>query len=125
MYKPDGYNSLSPYLIVADAQATLDFVAAVFGATPIYLAKRPDGAIMHAEVRIDDTVLMLGQAPEAVAAHLHVYVADVDAAFARAKAAGGTVVQEPVRKDDVDRRCGITDPAGTTWWLATQQERRG
>ena len=85
MYKPAGHNSLSPYLIVEDAQQTLDFIAAVFSA------------------------------------HVHVYVPDVDASFEKAKQAGGKVVQEPVQKDDPDKRGGITDPSGITWWLATTQ----
>jgi len=124
-YKPEGYTSLSPYLIVSDAAAVIDFVKAVFGVDPIYVDRAEDGGFRHVEIVIDGSVLMLGEMPGATsAAHLHVYVPDVDAAFARARAAGGTVVQEPQRKEDVDRRGGITDESGTTWWLATQQEPR-
>lgn len=119
-YKPESYNSLSPYLIVADAQATLAFIRAVFGAEPIFIHRREDGAISHAEVRIDDTVLMLGQSEGGAPAHLHVYVPDVDARYARALEAGGTIVQAPMEKGDGDRRGGVADPAGTTWWFSTQ-----
>jgi PhnB protein len=123
MYKPPGHNSLSPYLIVEDAEATLAFIKAVFGAEPDMVHRSPDGSANHAEVRIDDTILMIGQWPgNAAPAHVHVYVPDVDEAFARARDAGGKVVQEPVKKDDPDRRGGITDPSGITWWLATTQE---
>jgi PhnB protein len=126
MYKPEGYNSLSPYIIVGDAQALLDFLKAVFDAEPFFVHRDDGGEMSHIEIRIDDTVLMIGQMPGAESeAHVHVYVRDVDDAFARARAAGGTVVQEPVRKQDADRRGGIADPTGTVWWLSTQQEPRG
>ncbi|QDZ11313.1 VOC family protein [Devosia ginsengisoli] len=122
MYKPAGHNSLSPYLIVENAQVTLDFIDAVFGAKPEMVHRMPDGSIGHAEVRIDDTILMVGQMPDgATGAHVHVYVPDVDDSFARARNAGGKVVQEPVQKDDPDKRGGVTDPSGITWWLATTQ----
>lgn len=122
MYKPLGHNSLSPYLIVEDAQVTLDFVKAVFGAEPELIHPGPDGGIGHAEIRIDDTILMVGQFKGgSTGAHVHVYVPDVDASFDKARMAGGKVVEEPVQKGDPDRRGGITDPSGITWWLATTQ----
>ena len=122
MYKPPGHNSLSPYLIVEDVQITLDFIKAVFGAKPETIHHAPDGAIAHVEVRIDDTILMLGQSRGGgTGAHVHVYVPDVDLSFEKAREAGGKVVQELVKKDDPDRRGGITDPSGITWWLATTQ----
>lgn len=120
MYKPAGHNSLSPYLIVDDARAALAFIRAVFGAEPIFVHRGDTGDIVHAEVKIDDTVLMIGQMPGGPDAHLHVYVPDVDGAFAKARAAGGAVVQEPTEKGDGDRRGGISDPTGTIWWLSTQ-----
>jgi PhnB protein len=79
---------------------------------------------MHAEVRIEDTVVMLadgGGAWPAFPAWLHVYVSDVDATYRRALDAGGVSVQEPQRRDgDPDRRGGVKDPGGNTWWIATQ-----
>jgi uncharacterized glyoxalase superfamily protein PhnB len=122
-WKPAGYNSASPYLIVSDAQATLEFLRAVFGAEPMRVLKRENGSLMHAEARIDDTVVMVADEVEgwpAVPAHVHVYVSDVDAAFQRALAAGGSAVQEPAQKGDQDKRGGVKDPGGTTWWLSTQ-----
>lgn len=122
MYKPAGHNSLSPYLIVSDARPVLDFIKAVFGVEPTLEHRDDSGALSHVEFKIDDTILMLGQAPGATSqAHIHVYVPDVDQSFELAKAAGGKVVQEPTQKTDPDRRCGIADPSGTTWWLATTQ----
>ena len=78
---------------------------------------------MHAEARIDDTVVMLADsAPNwpPVPSHVHVYVRDVDATYSRALAAGATSVQEPVQKKDEDKRGGVRDAGGTTWWIATR-----
>ena len=125
-WKPDGYPTVSPYLVVGGAGVTavLAFVRDVFGGVPLRRHDRPDGSVMHAEVRIGDSVLMLGDATAewpAVPASLHVYVEDVDAVYARALAAGGAALQAPERTgDDPDRRGGVTDPAGNSWWIATQ-----
>lgn len=116
-YKPSGYTSAAPYLIVADAEATLAFTAAVFGAERLRVIRGADGAIRHAELRIDDTVVMVGQMGGGPEAHVHVYVDDPDAAFARALAAGATPVQAVAVQDDGDRRGGVRDANGTTWWL--------
>jgi uncharacterized glyoxalase superfamily protein PhnB len=124
-YKPAGYTSVSPYLIVGDASATIDFLARAFDAVELRRFPAPDGRLMHAEVRIDDTVVMLADATDdwpALAAHVHVYVRDVDAAYRRALEAGATSVQEPVKKDDADKRGGVKDSGGTTWWIATKVE---
>ena len=122
-FKPENYSTVSPYLIVADAAATIKFLHEVFAAT--VLRKFPDaqGRLMHAEVRIDDTVIMLADsAPDwpAVPSYVHIYVSDVDATYARALAAGATSVQEPAKKDDDDKRGGVRDVGGTTWWIATR-----
>lgn len=122
-YKPDSYNSVSPYLIVDGAERTIDFLIAVFGAEELRRFPADDGGLMHAEVRIDDTVIMLADATAdwpPVPAHVHVYVRDVDAAYQRALEAGATSVQEPVKKEDADKRGGVLDPGGTTWWIATK-----
>lgn len=122
-YKPDGYPSVSPYLIVSDAGATIDFLVRALGAVELRRYPDPSGRLMHAEVRLDDSVIMMGDsAPEwpAQPAHVHVYVPDVDAAYQRALDAGATSVQAPVKKDDDDKRGGVKDPGGTTWWLATK-----
>lgn len=124
-FKPEGYTSVSPYLLTSDPQAVVDFLAATVDATQLRRHERPDGSIMHVEVDIDGSVVMLGGTnPDwpAETCHLHVYVPDVDATFERALANGGTEVQKPSRRpDDADRRCGVKDPAGNTWWFATQQ----
>lgn len=123
-WKPDGYSTVSPYLIAEGAQGVLDFLRAAFGATELRRFDMPDGTIMHVEVRVGDTVVMLGDAGEswpATPCHVHVYVEDVDAVFRRALDAGGTPVAEPTRQEgDPDRRGGVKGPAGNTWWISTQ-----
>lgn len=123
MYKPEGHSSVSPYLMVDDAEKALAFIKAVFGSDPDFIHRRDDGVIGHAEVKINDSVVMLGQSADGPDSHVHVYVSDIDAAFARAKAAGGVVMQEPQEKGDGDRRGGIQDPTGTTWWLSRMVSR--
>jgi PhnB protein len=122
-YKPTDYSTVSPYLIVAGASATIDFLRQVFGATELRRFPDPSGRLMHAEVRIGDTVVMIADGAEGwppVPSYVHVYVSDVDAIYKRALAAGATSVQEPVKKDDEDKRGGVKDAGGTTWWIATR-----
>ncbi|WP_369941264.1 VOC family protein [Xanthomonas medicagonis] len=119
-FKPDGYNAVSPYLIVDGARRTIAFLVAVFDAEPLRQIPGEGGTLAHGEVRIDDSVLMFCDAVEgwpAQPAHIHVYVRDVDATYRRALAAGAVAVQEPVQKDDADRR---GDAGGTTWWVGQQ-----
>jgi PhnB protein len=124
-YKPDDYSTVSPYLIVDGANATIGFLKRVFGA--VELRRFPDevGKLMHAEVRIDDTVVMIadgGGGWPPFPSHVHIYVGDVDATYRRAMENGATSVQEPVKKEDADKRGGVKDAGGTTWWIATKVE---
>ncbi len=121
MYKPENYPDMSPYLVVDDAQATLDFLRQAFGSEPLRIFRTDAGNILHAEARVGDGVVMIGESPGGPDAHIHVYIEDVEAAFERARAAGGTIVQDLVLKDDGDRRGGIRDVNGTTWWIARQE----
>ena len=122
-WKPQGYNSASPYLVVNDAKATMAFLKDVFDAEPLRVIPREDGGLRHAEARVGDSVVMFADAVDgwpARPAYVHVYVADVDAVYRRALAAGAKSVAEPVQKDDADKRGGVEAPGGTTWWIATQ-----
>jgi len=124
-YKPEGYNSVSPYLIVSGADATINFLKRVFGAEEIRRFPDEAGKIRHAEVRIDDTVVMIADGAEGwqpVPSYVHIYVEDVDATYKRALEAGAESVQEPVKKDDPDKRGGVKDAGGTTWWIGTKVE---
>lgn len=122
-WKPTSYPSVSPYLICQDAEEVIAFLAAAFGGVLQRRFDRPDGSLKHAEVRIDDSVVMIGGVATAAGstpAHVHLYVKDALTTFARAVEAGATVVQAPTRKNDDDLRGGVQDPSGTTWWIATQ-----
>ncbi|MFN6979586.1 MAG: VOC family protein [Gemmobacter sp.] len=123
-FKPDGYTSVSPYLIVDGAEATIAFLASAFGAVELRRFADDAGKLVHAEIRIDDTVLMLADPspPDwpAMRSYVHLYVPDVDKAYHKALAAGAVSVQQPVQKGDADKRGGVRDAGGTTWWIATQ-----
>ena len=123
-WKPQGYSSVSVYRMSDGAPQVIDFLKKVFAATDLRHLGGPDGKIRHAEVRIDDTVVMIADAIRdyrAFPAWLHVYVPDVEATYKKALAAGGVPVQEPLRKEgDPDKRGGFKDPSGNTWWVSTQ-----
>ena len=126
-YKPDGHQSVSPYLIVTDAEATIRFLKDVFGAKEILRHTSSEGSrIMHAEVRLDDSVIMIADqvkdAWPATPSHLHVYVPDVDATYALALSHWATPLKDPVQEGDEDKRGGFRDPWGTSWWIGTRQE---
>jgi PhnB protein len=125
-WKPAGHTSVSPYLVTTDARAVIGFLRATLGAALLEAYERPDGSIMHAELRIDDTILMLGEVEAGsppVPCHLHVYVPDVDRTYRTALENGAKPVQEPVRREgESDRRGGVTGPGGNTWWFATRVE---
>src|SRR5688572_20197696 len=122
-YKPEGYSSVAVYIMAEGAQRVIEFLKQTFDAEELRRSDNPDGSIMHAEVQIDDTVVMLADAKgdfPAFPVWLHVYVPDVDTTYRRALEAGGVSVQEPQHQGDPDRRGGVKDPAGNTWWIATQ-----
>lgn len=122
---PDGYPAVTPYLMVRDAARFIDFLSTVFGARVTEQLKRPDGKIGHTEVRLGDSLIMLSEASDdhpATPVMLHFYVEDVDAVFARAVRAGGTVVAEPTKQFYGDRSGGVKEPCGNTIWIATHVE---
>ena len=124
-FKPQDYSTVSPYLIVAGADNTINFLVRVFDAVPLRRFADATERVQHAEVRIGDTVIMLADGGEdwpPFPAYAHIYVPDVDETYRRALEAGAVSVQEPIKKDDPDKRCGVTDAGGTTWWIATQVE---
>lgn len=122
IYKPHGHTSVSPYLIVADIGASLAFIKAVFESEPLTIVRHDDGTPKHAEVKIDDTIVMIGQMPGGPDAHIHAYLPDLEDAFRRAIDAGGTVIEEPAfRADEGSSRGAVRDPQGTTWWLARRE----
>ena len=123
-WKPETYNSVSVYIVADNAQRVIDFLKKAFDAAELRRFDNPDGKIMHAEVRVNDTVVMIADAGGAYPAFpvwLHVYVPDAQATYKKALTAGGASVQEPVHKPgDPDLRGGVKDPCGNTWWISTQ-----
>jgi PhnB protein len=128
---PEGYHTVTPYLVVDGANAAIDFYRRAFGATERVRMPGPDGKLMHAEIQIGDSMVMLsdpvmgGKSPKALggnATSLMIYVPDVDALFKRAVDAGATVKQKPENQFWGDRFGTITDPFGHQWSLATHVE---
>lgn len=129
---PDGYRSITPYLSVQGAAAAIEFYARAFGARERMRLPGPDGKLGHAELEFGDSVVMLadpwpggyGQPPGEGGAPvtLHLYVEDVDAAFARAVAAGATQVMPVQTHFYGDRGGALRDPFGHVWHLATHVE---
>jgi PhnB protein len=130
---PDGYRTLTPYLIVADGGGAVRFYEQAFGATLRLKLERPDGKLGHTELEIGDSVIML--ADEHPAHHalapghfggspvtLHLYVEDVDAVVARAVAAGAKLTRPVENMFYGDRGGSLTDPFGHVWHIATHIE---
>lgn len=123
-YKPKSYNSLSPYFIVDGAQKLVDLLKKVFNATELRRFDMPDGTIMHIELKIDDSIIMMGDASEkfpAIRQLVHIYVPNVDEVFQKAIAAGCISVEPPKQQEgDPDKRGTFKDFAGNTWSIGTQ-----
>jgi PhnB protein len=122
---PEGYRTVTPYLVVDGATNVLDFVKQAFGAEEKLRMDAPEGKIGHAEVQIGDSIVMMGDAGAenpAMPAMIHLYVDDCDATYERALAAGGTSEREPTDQFYGDRSAGVRDSAGNLWWIATHVE---
>jgi PhnB protein len=126
---PEGYNTLQPYLMFINAREAIDFYAKVFGAKEKLCMKSPEGRIVHAEIELGNSVLMLADenaAMEAFAAphyngspvSLMLYVEDCDTTYAAALAAGAKSLREPADQPYGDRMAGVLDPFGYKWWVA-------
>lgn len=117
----EGFHTVTPYLIVRGAAELIDFLEQAFGATELLRAPTPGGRI-HAEVRIGDSMVMLGDASaewEPMPGSIHLYVDDADAAYGSALQAGASSLMEPADQDYGDRMGGVKDPFGNVWWIAT------
>ncbi len=122
---PEGYHSVTPYLVVKGADRVIEFLKQVFGAKETERMSMPDGSVMHAEVRIGDSTVMLGEAGGQwgpMPTSLYMYVPDVDAVYQRALKAGATSAMEPADQFYGDRNAGVKDSAGNVWWIATRKE---
>jgi uncharacterized glyoxalase superfamily protein PhnB len=116
----DTYRTVTPYLLVPDADAELAFLKSAFGGTETSCQRNPDDTVTHAEIKIGDSLVMLGQAggpwkPRPAA--LYLWVDDVDATYAKALRAGATSESEPEDKPYGHRNAGVIDRNGVTWWI--------
>jgi PhnB protein len=124
-YMRAGFRSITPYVVVQGADRLIDFARQAFGAEEVLRVNRPDGAILHAEIRIGDSMVELADPPpgeEAQPASLHLYVEDADAVYARAMQAGATSLIAPMDMPYGDREGDVRDPFGNNWYIATYQE---
>jgi PhnB protein len=116
------YRTLTPYLVVPDADAEMNFLKTAFGATEVSCQRNNDRSVMHAELKIGDSLVMLGQASlewRALPAALYVWVPDVDAVYTRALEAGATSQSAPEDKPYGHRNAGVVDRNGITWWIGS------
>ena len=122
---PDGYHTLTPFLTVHGAAQLIDFLKQAFDAQEHSRTARPDGTVMHADLQLGDSRLMVAEATEqwkASPAGLYVYVPDTDATYRRALEAGATSLMEPGDQFYGDRNAGVKDAFGNSWWIATHVE---
>jgi len=116
---PEGYHTVTPYLHPANAAGLIDFLKATFGAEELGRYADPgSGRIMHAALRIGDSMVEMGEPPEPQPTSLCAYLPDVDATYRKALEAGASSLYEPVDQSYGYREAGIKDPAGNVWFLA-------
>jgi PhnB protein len=130
---PDGYHSITPYLIVKGADRAIDFYKKVFGAAQRMRMDGPNGTVGHAEIEIDGSAIMLAdefpdmgyRSPLSIGAtpvSLHLYVKDVDDCFNRAVAAGAKSMRPVEDQFYGDRSGTVEDPFGHVWTISTHKE---
>jgi PhnB protein len=119
---PEGYRTLSPYLIADDAEGLAAFISKVFG-TGVRRRTTGEGGGLHAELELGDSVLMVGEGGgTSFPAMLHVYVEDADTVYGRALAEGATSAAEPHDTSFGDHRAAFEDRWGNQWWVATRRQ---
>lgn len=124
-YMPEGFSTVTPYLVVRDAAGLIEFLERTFDATELDRTVAPDGRIMNAIVLVGASRVMMGEVAAGGPtrpAMLYVYVPDVDAIYRRALAAGATSISEPADMFYGDRHGGVEDAYGNQWWIATRKE---
>ena len=123
-YKPDNYNSLSPYLIVDNAQNLVDLLKKIFNATELRRFEHENGKIAHLELKLDDSVIMISDSTEnysAIKTVLHLYVPNVFTTFEKAIQNGCEIIEKPTNRDgDPDTRGSFYDNSGNYWSISTQ-----
>lgn len=121
---PEGHSRVSPYVHATDVRRLIAFLQEAVGAVEVLRLATPDGEVVHAEVRVGDSTIMMGHPAEErrMRAQIHVYVEDVDATYARAVAFGATSMRPPARMFYGDRVASVKDAWGNEWFFATHEE---
>jgi uncharacterized glyoxalase superfamily protein PhnB len=122
---PDGFHAVTPYLFTQGAPRLIEFISAAFDGELTSRETRPDGGIMHATMRVGDSMLMLADATQPLGpmpASIYLYVHDCDAVYHSALNAGGVSVFPIMTLPSGDRYGGVKDPCGNIWWVATHVE---
>jgi len=121
----DGFRTITPYLFVQNASRLMKFISVAFGGSETYRKEQPDGAVTHAEMRIGDSMLMLGEATPQfgpMPTSVYLYVTDSDQVYRQALEAGGVSVFPIMTLPNGERYGGVKDPCGNIWWIATHVE---
>ena len=116
------YRSVTPYLVVQDADAEINFLKAAFSGTESVCERNPDKTVKHAEIQIGNSLIMLGQARDAwkpTNVSLYLWVSDVDATYHKALEAGATSQSAPEDQPYGHRNAGVVDVSGITWWIGS------
>ena len=123
-YIPRGFGTVTPFLTVKDAAKLIEFMKQAFGAQVAFRMDGPNGSVAHAEVKIGDSMVMIGEAPEGqeMRSMLHLYMPDTDAVYKSALDAGAVSIREPADQFYGDRSGGVRDFCGNQWWIATHIE---
>jgi uncharacterized glyoxalase superfamily protein PhnB len=122
---PEGFHTVTPYLVVKGVVRLIEFLKAAFDAVELERTHDSGGRVMHAMVRIGDSVVMMGETIEGfppMPCSLYLYVPDTDAVYRQAIAAGGVSLMEPADQFYGDRNAGVLDQSGNKWWIATHIE---
>ena len=125
---PEGYHTITPYFSVRGANKLIQFFKQAFDAEEKEIYSNEDGTIINAEMRIGDSIVMIGEAPKELGERklmtsmLYMYVSDADAVYKKAIQAGGKSIMEPADQFYGDRSGAVEDPAGNQWWIATHKE---
>lgn len=122
---PAGYHTITPYLSIRGATELLEFTKTAFGGIETECMRGPNGRVLHAQVKIGDSNVMMGEVPkdaDTMPAMLYLYVEDVDTWFQRAVQAGAEVLEEPSNKFYGDRTAAVQDASGNRWYMATHVE---
>ena len=124
-YVPNGFHTVTPFILVKHADKVVEFLQRAFGAAEIYRLEHEDGSIWHSQVKLGDSMMMLGDVRDQyppVPCSIYLYLPDSDAAYRNALREGATSLMEPADQFYGDRAGGVRDPIGNIWWIATHIE---